>query len=220
MKRVLRIPSLVFAISTIAVCSPCSSGTLADYISLGATGCTIGGNTVFDFLTVPGIQGGTQVNTASVVISPAGGTFNPGVTAGLDVSASAGNLLEAIFTYKISGQIYGGDTISLSGSSETGDGAVTETQSYCAGGSFGPDGVTGCTGTTGALTAVDGVQNSDSAAFAPVSFLNVTDDFVVDGGVSGSAAAGTITDQFTAVPEPSPMWFLGIAVAIAAGYKR
>jgi hypothetical protein len=76
---------------------------------------------------------------------------------------------------------------------------VTDIQNYCAGGTFGPDGVTGCAAVTSALVTLDGIQQTDSASFAGVSLLSITDDFTLDGGLGGSASGGSFTDQFTAV---------------------
>lgn len=224
MNRGLLLVVLGFAGSTLAVSAPCTTGSLASYISLGATGCTIGGNTLFDFNAVPGTAGATEVGTGSVSLIPAGSSANPGLTINLGVRASANSLLETIFTYQISGESYTSDSVTIASSSETGDGAVTDVQNYCEGGTFSPDGVTGCTGTPGSLLALDGVQNTNSAPIS-ATLLGVTDDFTADGGTIGSAMAGTATDQFTAVstsvvPEPSSLCFVGFAALAGAFVRR
>jgi len=219
MKRSFFIVLLAFAGSALAFSSPCAIGSLASYITLGASGCTVGSNTFFDFATVSGISRATEIPTSSVSVSPLGGSFDPGLTVTVNVSASADTLFEAIFTYRITGGSYTANAISLSNSSQTGDGAVTDTQNFCAGGTFGPDGVTGCTGKPGALVAVNGVQNSDSAQFTSVSLLSITDDFVIDGGTAGTANGGTFTDRFSSVPEPSSAFLLTIATAVAVSLK-
>jgi hypothetical protein len=133
-------------------------------------------------------------------------------------------VLEALFNYAISGPAFTMETITLSGSSETVDGAVTDTQNYCAGGQFGPDGVTGCTGSaTGTLLTFDGVQNTDQTPFAGPTLLSITDDFVLDGGTAGSASGGTFQDQFSAtsaVPEPNGAFLLPAAVLVFAGIRK
>ena len=107
--------------------------------------------------------------------------------------------------------------ITLSGSSETGDGGVTEIENFCAGGMFDSTGVGNCTGTAGSLLTLDGAQNSDYSGLGPVSFLNVTDDFTLSGGTIGSAAGGTFTKSFGAVPEPASIMLAGFGLALAAG---
>jgi hypothetical protein len=193
----------------------CTGGSLASYIALGSGGCTIGTTTIYDFETVSGTSGATPISTGDVTIGPLGGTFDPGVIVSVNTAAGANSLLEAIFTYRLSGPSFTSDSITLSGSSETGDGAVTDVQNYCAGGTFGPDGVTGCTGAPGSLLTLDGVQHQDATGLGPAGLLSITDDFTLDGGLSGSASGGTFTDQFTAVPEPSSYLLTGLGFAFA-----
>jgi hypothetical protein len=104
---------------------------------------------------------------------------------------------------------------------------VTDIQNYCAGGTFGPDGVTGCAALTGALVTLDGIQQTDSASFGAVGSLSITDDFTLDGGLGGSASGGNFTDQFTAgsisaVPEPFgfSLMNLGLWLVLALGALR
>jgi hypothetical protein len=196
----------------------CVDGTLASYEALGSTGCTIGGNTLASFTTVSGTTGATEIDPTLVTIDPLGGTANPSLTFLVDQSASAGMLFETIFDYVISGPAYTAESITLSASSETVDGAVTDLQNFCADGLFGPDGVTGCPGSPGSLLTLDGVQNMDQTAFANPHLLNITDDFTVDGGTAGTASGGTFVDQFT-VPEPAT-WLLTAAGFLLVGRRK
>jgi hypothetical protein len=229
MKRLLIMISAVVAAAALGSAAPCGNDSLASYIALGAGGCTIGSNTLFSFQTVSGTAGATPIATSALAITPFGGTTSFGFTAALTQTAGANVLLESIFTYQISGNSYTGSSIALAGSSETGDGAVTDIQNYCAGGTFGPNGVTGCAGVTGALVTLDGIQQTDSASFGAVSLLSITDDFTLDGGLDGSASGGSFTDQFTArsvsaIPEPFGFWLtgfgLGLAVVLGALRKK
>jgi len=225
MKGLRTIVSVVLATAGLASAAPCTNGSLASYIALGAGGCTIGSNTLFGFETLSGISGATPIGAANLAISPFGGTMSFGFTATTSQTAGTGSLLESIFTYKISGNSYTGTSIALSGSSETGDGAVTDVQNYCAGGSFGSNGVTGCAAVTGALVTLDGVQQSDMASFAGVSLLSITDDFTLDGGLDGSAAGGSFTDRFTAgsvstIPEPFGFVLTSLGLAIGMLVRR
>jgi hypothetical protein len=140
----------------------------------------------------------TPINTASITVTPSGGTFNPELTFSVSQAVSGGTVDEAIFNYTISGPAYTTDVINLSGSSET------------------VDGVDGCTGSTsGALVAVDGAQQSDNTSFANPHSLNITDDFVLDSGTAGTASGGTFSDQFTAVPEPGVFLLTGTGLVLA-----
>jgi hypothetical protein len=219
MRQLLFLISTTIVLSSLCSGSTCTNGSLASYIALGSGGCTIGTNTLFDFHTLTGISGATPIAPGDVSISPSGGDFSPGFTASVSQTAAANTQLELIFTYEISGSSYAGDSITLSGSSETGDGAVTDIQNFCAGGTFGPDGVTGCTGLAGSLLTLDGVQNQNSTTLGPASFLDVTDDFTIDGGLAGSASGGTITDRFSAVPEPITFLLTALGLALVVGAK-
>lgn len=219
MKRLLITISTVMAAAGLSSAATCGNGTLASYIALGANGCTIGSNTLFGFQTVSGTAGATTIATSALAITPFGGTTSFGFTAAATQTAGANSLFESIFTYRISGNSYTGSSIALAGSSETGDGAVTDIQNYCAGGTFGPDGVTGCAATPGALVTLDGIQQTDLASFAGVSLLSITDDFTLDGGLGGSAAGGSFTDQFTAravsaIPEPFGFSLTGLGLGL------
>ncbi len=185
--------------------SLCVTGTLASYEALGASGCSIGTNTLFDFNIPSGITGATAIAPGSIEIIPSGGTTAPTLTFLISSTASDGALLEALIDYSISGNEYTSDSITLADSSSTGNGAVTDIQNYCIGGSFDSTGVKNCsTGDKGGLLLLG--DGSDSGSFTQTPFLNVTDDFTLDSGGSGAgntAAGGKITDSFTAVPEPA-----------------
>jgi hypothetical protein len=222
------VKKLLFALSAVALSSslawaaPCGVGTLGSYEALGAAGCTIDGHTLSNFQPVTGSTTGAAISSSAVEISPLGGTADPGLSFFTNLTAQPNAPLELTFTYQISGGSYSASAIGLSNSSETGDGGVTEIENYCAGGVFGPDGVTGCTGTPGSLLTLDSVQQTDQSSFASVPFVNVTNDFELDGGLSGSATGGTFTNRFTAgatVPEPSTWLFVGFGICCLALLK-
>jgi hypothetical protein len=205
--------------------SLCTTGTLASYEALGAGGCQIGGDTIGSFAIISGITGATAIDPALVEIKPSGGTDDLVLKFDVTQTANAGSLLEAIFTYAISGpDPFITDMTTLSNSSETGDGDVSETQNYCVGGRFGPDGVDGCTGSTsGTLLTLDGIQNTDQGSFTGATTLGITDDFVLDGGTAGSASGGTFVDRFTAtstVPEPNCIFLLPAIALVSAGFRK
>ena len=195
----------------------CSPGTLAGYIALGAGGCMIGADTVGSFRILTGISGATPISATAVMITPSGTSAAPVLTFDLSATALTGSVLESIFNYRILGSGFTGSMILGSNSSTTGDGVATDIQNLCGGGSFGPDGVSGCTGVN--LTPLAVISpDSDKTTFAPVSFLSVTDDLTLDGGLAGSASGGRFVDRFTAssvstVPEPGTLFGTGFGVA-------
>jgi hypothetical protein len=178
----------------------------------------IGTNTVSSFQTLSGITGATPIAPSAISINPIGGSTNPGLTMQVNVAAAANQILEALFTYKISGNPFTHDMITVSGTSSSGDGVATDVQNYCVGGVFGPDGVAGCTGpASGALVSVG--DGTDQAVLPSLPLVAVTDDFTLDGGTDGSASGGTFTDQLaatSAVPEPGTFLLAGFGLALAA----
>src|SRR2546423_14355402 len=103
MKRLLIMISTVMAAAGLSSAASCFNGSLASYIALGASGCTIGSNTLFGFQTVSGIAGATAIATPALAITPFGATTSFGFTAATTQTAGANSLLESIFTYRISG---------------------------------------------------------------------------------------------------------------------
>ncbi len=220
MKRIIFLSAVFAAVAQLSPAATCVNGTLGSYIGLGASGCTVGSSTVSDFQMLVGTTGATEISASSVFLSPLISSSKPGITTSVNVTSPTGSIQESLFTYQISGATYIGSTITLSKSSETGDGAVTGLENFCAGGSFGVDGVSGCTGAAGALATVDGAQNQDSSIFAAVHLISVTNDLTIDGGSVGSAAGATLLDQFstpsTATPEPTCLLFTGVGLALVA----
>jgi hypothetical protein len=213
----LLVPGFLFLAIQICSATTCTGGTLASYVALGSAGCTIGGNTVSNFAILPGEDGATALANSGVNVAPSGGISSPVLTFSTSQTAGSGTLLESIFTFDISGPSYTSSALSLAGASETVDGAVTDIENFCAGGSFGPDGVDGCSGVAGSLLTLYGQQNTDQSPLGPVSFLNVTNDVTLDGGTAGSASGGTFVDTFTATPEPSSMLLGLFGSALVAG---
>jgi hypothetical protein len=212
----------LFALAQLGSATTCTSGTLANYLALGSAGCTIGGDTFSGFQTLSGQTGATPIAVGSVMITPGGTSAAPELTFTTTTSAVANSLFESIFNYKISGINYTSSALSLRGASETVDGAVTDIENFCAGGSFGAGGVSGCTGTAGSLLTLDGIQNSDISSLGPISFVSITDDYTVDGGTAGSASGGIFTNTFaavTATPEPGSILLAGLGFALAASIR-
>jgi hypothetical protein len=225
LKRFSLLAAASFFFLQVAFSGPmCGVGSLTNYEALGSGGCTVNGDTVFSFAGLSGISGATELNPNLITITPGGGAGSPLLTFSTTQSTVVPTLLESIFTYQISGISFTDVSTVLSSSSETVDGAVTETLNFCAGGTFGPDGVTGCTGSaTGGLNAIDGVQNEDDSTLPGTSTLAITNDFVLDPGNGGTAAGGTFTNQFTdatSVPEPSTYLLMAASGLALAGLGK
>jgi hypothetical protein len=226
MKKFYLVGTGLFLLVQLSSATTCTSGSLSSYISLGSAGCSIGSDTLSNFAILPGITGVTELGGGSVQISVSGGSFTPSLTFSTNQTVSAGEVLESIFTYDISGASFTSSAISLSGASETVDGGVTEIENYCAGGTFGPDGVSGCSGTGGTLLNLDGVQNTDQSTLGPVTSLQITNDFTLNSGTAGTASGGVFTNSFTSVtttPEPASLLCAGLGLAclgLFRGRKR
>lgn len=212
MKQVLILALATASFAGLGLAAPCATASLAAY-SAASFSCTIGGDTLSNFSVLAPLYG-SQIANSTITITPTGGTFNPTLTFSTNplLNASGGNAYETYFSYDISGQPYVGISSTLSGSSETGDGAVNDIVSFCEGGSFDMNGV--CSKPNSSLSTVDGALNTDMASFGSVMMLNVTNDFVVDPGLSGTASGGTFTNSFTAVPEPFTSALTGLGVAL------
>ncbi|MFL6447090.1 MAG: hypothetical protein ACJ746_05305 [Bryobacteraceae bacterium] len=215
----------VAASLSVTLCSgaPCVSGSLSSYIALAGGGCTIGTNSLFNFQVVSGTTGGTEIAAVNVLLSPLGGAVDPGLNTSVNGTATSGSVLETLFTYQISGNAYTSAAITLSNSSESGNGSVTGLSDLCLGGTFGSNGVTGCTGIARALATVDGAQNQDSATFSPAFLLSVTNDLTIDSGITGTATGGTLTNRFTAmaaVPEPVTALLTVFGLIFAAAARK
>ncbi len=200
-KRFLLAALAALVLPRLGVSAACVNESLASYVALPATGCTIGNNTLSNFAILTGF--GSPIDPGAVTVDASGGNYNPMLTISTNQAASNNNPLELFFTYDITGLSYVGISTVLSPASETLDGGVTGLVNYCEGGNFGPDGVSGCNNPSGSLLTLDTIQNSDAGSFANALFLNVTNDLIIDPGTMGTASGATFTNSIAAVPEPS-----------------
>ena len=226
MKLAAAVCALITGFVSLARGEPiCVSGTLASYVALGTSGCALGSSSLSHFEILSGINLAVPIAPSDINVTPVMNAGGVGLMFSLSSNASGGNILEGLFSYSVSGGLYTGSTISASGTSASGNGAVTDIQNLCLGGSFGADGVTACsTGHTGSLVLLG--NGSMSTSFAASGPLNVTDDLTFDSGGSGSgnmAAGGVFTDSFTSaasnVPEPRTLSLL-IAGALSAAFIK
>ena len=199
---------------------PCASGTLVDYINLGSEGCTIGATVVFDFfeLTIP--TGSTPIDSAAIGVDPVNLPFKPTLQFTVNVTAGAGQFLDTRFAYSVTSlsPMVGLDLLTP-GMSASLDGATTVITDACLGDVFFFDSCFASTDTLITFATEFDSSNSATTTFPPTLIMGIANDIGVDGGLFGSAAIGTVTNQINQVPEPATA-ALCAAGLIAASWLR
>jgi hypothetical protein len=213
--RVLFLACVTFISMLTLAAAPCVSGTLTSYIALGNTGCTIGGDTFYNFQLLPptgaASGGATPVPATAITVEglgPAGTSGAAGVAPlltsdiGLDFeavwAATAGQTLDDNIAFDVSvgnGAAAITDAGIVQDTYATGNGNVTVTEKGCSGLVF------PCTQTWGVAT-----NNSNVVADTSISAtgtLSVEKDIAVSGN-DGTAGVLNVADVFSSseVPEP------------------
>jgi hypothetical protein len=196
-----------------ASASPCVAGSFADYVALGAGGCTIGTLQFAHFLELSPPAGSLPFSAIQVVPTSGGG--QAGVTFVVDALAAAGQFLDQILYYEVSvpGPALSAADLLLTGATASGDGVATAITNLCIGGLLALD-LSSCSGTPGLLLAlaIDGFADpADATSFAATNFISVATDIGVDGGLAGTAGLTGVTNRFgtgSLVPEPASVYLL------------
>jgi hypothetical protein len=215
-----------------AAAAPCTPGSLASYIALGATGCTIGNDTFFDFQLVSDSStgGATAIPASDITVEGLGPSGTTGASAvapflssdvGVDFStvwaATAGETLDDDISFSVS---VGGGAASITDaglvqdSYTTGNGNVTVTEK-------------GCSGITYPCNQIWGVDTNDTSFVADTIFsstgtLSVEKDIAISAN-AGTAGVSSVADVFStsAVPEPRSLsLFLGLALVAGFAFKK
>jgi hypothetical protein len=228
-------PASAFALLVCAICVPalplaaasCTSGTLASYIALGNTGCTIGNDTFFDFQLIADQSGGgaPAINASDITVIGLGpsGTSGAGAVApiltddiGVEFEAiwatTAGQIQEDEISFAVSVSPSASEITDaglIQDSNTTGNGSVTVAEK-------------GCSGLTFPCSQLWGVATNDTQAvedtiFSATGTLSVEKDIAVSGN-SGTAGLSSVADVFSVsnVPEPRALVLL-LALALACG---
>jgi hypothetical protein len=216
-------------LSGAAAAAPCVPDSLAGYIGLGAAGCTIGPNTFSGFQTfaVPGAA--TPIEPSDVAVNPvvaaSGSGFDFILNSTAGGAAGAGDLFEILIGYQVSGSNLTSASVQLDGATATGDGVVTAVTDLCAAfAAFGPGTCdTGPLQTLIALHSEFDDLSSDQLTALLATPLGVVTDIAVDGGIGGSASLSSAGNRFgvaLAVPEPSTVLLLALALGLIASIGR
>jgi len=177
--------------------APCVPGTLASYIALGAGGCTIGGNVLANFAQGSALNGALNIPLAGLNVFPAGGAFDPGIVVTGNITAGSGQVFSALINYTITGSTYTSDTITLSNTTASGNGAVTDIQNFCLNGDFtAPSFASGCPIGEGSGSPLIVIGNGSATASVNATSLGITHNLEIDSGNTGSASGAVIVDQF------------------------
>lgn len=204
----------------------CATGTLASYIALGSSGCTIGTNTFSQFTETSFLNGATNISPSLITVTPVGGTLNPGLNFTGNLTATNSQVFDGLINYFLTGNTFTTDTITLSNATMAGNGAVTDIQNFCGNSNFtAPTFVSGCPGGQSPGSPLLVFGNGSASAAMLANSLGITHNITIDGGGTGTASGLNVTDSFSAtapgtVPEPSSLILLSSGVALALASKR
>ncbi len=220
----MRITFLLITLAMTASAGPCLVGSLSDYISLGAGGCSLGATpdapVVKGFAITPGLFGATPLDPGFVTITPIDLPSQKGINVAYSTTAVLA-ALETFFQFQITGPNLVGVAQTLANSAASGDGAVTGLTNLCRDGSYAGV-IFGCSGTDHSLTVVelDGFSlTMDSASFPASSFFDVFFELTLDGGLAGTATGASSSLVFTQTPEPGA-WVLTLCGGLALAGLR
>ena len=182
----------------------CVPGTLATYAALGSGGCTIGNNVLANFTQGSPLGGTVNIPPSSLNVVPAGGAANPGIIVSGNISAASGQTFSALINYTITGSNYTSDAVTLSNTTSSGNGAVTDIQNFCRNGNFqAPTFVLQCPGGEGPGSPLLVIGNGSATASLTATSLGITHNLVIDGGSTGKASGIVIVDEFGTSGSPA-----------------
>lgn len=208
---------LAFLVGSNLFATPCTSGTLASYIALNPTGCTVGLFTFQNFsFAVTSSSGGPVLLTPSTIdLTP----YSDGTYGGVKFAGAFSLTGAQSVTYQIDWTIDPPPPIlhdlELYMDSETpvAPGTADITTTICAGALF--VGLS-CSGTLTSATVFHhgsfGSQLLDIATFSPTKLLDLRTTIILDGHLTGSSQIGGFGINIT----PEPASFLLAAAGLGA----
>jgi len=188
--------------------TPCiAGGTLASYQALGATGCTIGPQTVSNFTFSDSVSGGgTAASNTDILVTPTfGANFFGVLFAATDFSTATGTVNYVIgFTW---------DSLPINGMGDALDpGNVDILTNGCEGAAFVGS---SCSGT---LTSVHvfPTQLTNTAFFSPIATLGISNAITL----TGPGNFNSIENDAYVVPEPGNFMLAALGAAIVAAWRH
>jgi hypothetical protein len=197
---------------------PCSTGTLADYIALGSSGCDVDSVLFSDFTPLDVPAAAIQISPDDVTVNPLNALYGPGLEFVVDQIAGAGEFFDIRIGYLVSNGLFNGITLSMTGSSAVDDAAVTTIEDIWLGAPFDPFGFGD---STLIVFEIEGDSDTfEQDIFSPVTSIGVIKDIGVDGGLFGQGSLYSASNQFSvevqAAPEPSTSLLVSIGFGCAA----
>ena len=208
---------------------PCQTSSLQSYVASGP--CSVGNLVFSSFNVIANPSGAPALGAENITVTPTSGEYTQSLDFRFQTTAIGspfGSSFEQIFTYLVNPLgTFTNAGISLSGSQATDDGVVLSNQFLCQGGTLSGDG-SSCQGAGSffnqAVVAIDPddptLLMSSLSLDSNGAVLFVRNEIAVDGGQAGSASGGTLTNSFTAVPEPAGMTGVGTLLVAGLAYYR
>jgi len=204
-----------------------ASYTFSDGVQVSVTGLSCGaGVSCSDLWMVPqtGISNSVIIEAASGIGQPLESIMSYTCPSGL-CSVPATTDLSVQLTAKslVNGVYLTGASAAISGTADSGYGAAVNMNESLAG-SGGAISGAGCSSGQLNVTLLNASTSSDACTFAKQTYVQGTKDAAISGMVwSGTYALNTITESFSAVPEPASMASLisgVVALAALRGRRR
>ncbi|MGH9398140.1 MAG: PEP-CTERM sorting domain-containing protein [Terriglobia bacterium] len=210
MKKLMLVCGLMLAFCSFGLSGPmpaCSAGTLDAYVSLGATGCTVGSLEFSNFTFGASAAGtGTILPADSqITVTPQSLPNNYGFKFDAALSPNAGQSQDVTIDYVVR-VLAGNPNITDSALSAEVNGSASANMTECLGGLL-----PACSGGVTTGLTVTPTQLSDSNTFNGVSTVGVGTDVSANGNatISGEIVQFSTGGTGNTVPEPASLMLFG-----------